>query len=233
MKGDFTYQFDYAAVTIEKGEIFDLIQLPSLLQISLSPTINEVLENLSGFKNIKGGFTLKETRAISAKDESIAIEDLTFQVGNSINFFLRNSQFVAVFICTAGFEIEKLSSLFKKKGDLLKSYICDLVGNLLVEKAMNLIQKELGAMAISKGYFLTNRYSPGYCEWNVADQHKLFSLLPTGFCNVTLNSSSLMSPMKSISGIIGIGKKVKFHKHSCGTCKSIHCSYRVKMYVNH
>ena len=135
---------------------------------------------------------------------------------------------MAVFVCTAGEGIEQLIARYKKEGELLKSYISDLAGTLLVEKAMDLIQQKLGDQIIPKGLFLTNRYSPGYCDWDTSEQHRLFSLLPKGFCGVTLNTSALMSPMKSISGIIGIGKKVKFHRHDCRACKSTRCIYRTE-----
>jgi hypothetical protein len=43
----------------------------------------------------------------------------------------------------------------------------------------------------------------------VAEQHKLFSLLPPGICGITLSDSALMHPIKSVSGITGIGKHCK------------------------
>ena len=48
-----------------------------------------------------------------------------------------------------------------------------------------------------EGLRITNSYSPGYCGWNVSEQHALFSLLPEGFCGVRLCESGLMLPIKS------------------------------------
>ena len=73
---------------------------------------------------------------------------------------------------------------------------------------------------------ITNRYSPGYCTWNVEEQHKLFSLFPEGCCGISLSSSSLMDPIKSISGIIGIGAGVEYQDYTCEICPMRDCQFR-------
>jgi hypothetical protein len=60
----------------------------------------------------------------------------------------------------------------------------------------------------------------------MAEQNKLFSFLPEGFCGVTLSESALMIPLKSISGVIGIGKEVMFNQYSCSDCNDANCIYR-------
>ncbi|MHB8579979.1 MAG: vitamin B12 dependent-methionine synthase activation domain-containing protein [Ignavibacteriaceae bacterium] len=79
---------------------------------------------------------------------------------------------------------------------------------------------------LKRGMKITNRYSPGYCNWNVSEQHLFFSLLPQNFCGITLTESSLMLPVKSISGIIGIGSNVKYSKYFCDKCGVKDCTYR-------
>jgi len=75
---------------------------------------------------------------------------------------------------------------------------------------------------------MSNRYSPGYCNWNVAEQHKLFKLLPKDFCGVSLTESVLMQPIKSISGFIGVGEKIKYHHYKCKFCTQKQCIYKSK-----
>jgi hypothetical protein len=75
---------------------------------------------------------------------------------------------------------------------------------------------------------ITNRYSPGYCNWSVSEQKLLFSFLPDGFCGIKLNDSALMTPIKSISGIIGIGQNVKMNEYNCNHCGVKDCTYRSK-----
>ena len=75
-------------------------------------------------------------------------------------------------------------------------------------------------------YKTTNRYSPGYCGWNVSDQQKLFALLPKNFCGVSLNENSMMLPVKSISAVIGIGKTVEKKDYQCSICDVEFCYKR-------
>jgi cobalamin-dependent methionine synthase I len=95
--------------------------------------------------------------------------------------------------------------------EMLHGYIYHIYGSLAVENAMELIQNNLKFEMAKTGSEISNRYSPGYCRWTVAEQKKLFSLLPPEFCGITLSDSCLMQPIKSISGFIGIGPKIR-HK---------------------
>ena len=79
---------------------------------------------------------------------------------------------------------------------------------------------------IVDGCNITNRYSPGYCGWDVAQQKELFSLFTSVFDFVRLGDSCLMNPIKSVSGIIGIGKDVKYNNYTCRICDSHNCLYK-------
>jgi cobalamin-dependent methionine synthase I len=46
------------------------------------------------------------------------------------------------------------------------------------------------------------RYSPGYCGWHVSGQKKLFEFLQPAEIGITLLESFLMTPLKSISGVL-------------------------------
>jgi hypothetical protein len=60
----------------------------------------------------------------------------------------------------------------------------------------------------------------------VEEQKKLFSFLPKEFCGVSLTDSALMIPIKSISGIIGVGKNVEYKQYFCDTCGRKDCTYK-------
>jgi hypothetical protein len=64
----------------------------------------------------------------------------------------------------------------------------------------------------------TNSYSPGYCGWHVREQKQLFSLLPDNPCGIKLNNSRLMHPVKSVSGIIGLGIGIEQTPYACEIC---------------
>jgi len=68
--------------------------------------------------------------------------------------------------------------------------------------------------------------SPGYCGWDVEDQHRLFDLLGEGFLDVHLTDAALMVPLKSVSGVIGIGAGAEWHDYPCATCPEEGCPTR-------
>jgi hypothetical protein len=91
---------------------------------------------------------------------------------------------------------------------------------------MDRLQEALADQLGERGIRITNRYSPGYCEWHVSEQQKLFRLLPAGYCGVSLTDSSLMRPIKTVSGFIGVGPEVRRNAYTCGLCELQDCLYR-------
>lgn len=186
-----------------------------------------VLDELEGFSDaigIEGGFLFKN---IDMREDELAvyIDDHKYEVGKAVFKLFRNSTSVAAFICTAGEQISKRSQTLMAKGDLLEGYVVDVIGNEVVERAMDKVHAEINSVAKDLGCKVTNRYSPGYCDWHVKEQHMLFSYFPDGFCNVKLSDSALMSPIKSLSGFIGVGKDVSYKEYTCHLCQSANCLY--------
>jgi len=87
------------------------------------------------------------------------------------------------------------------------------------------VHNEIRKVAEDNRVKITNRFSPGYCQWYVSEQSKLFSLMPEDRLTVKLSDSSLMNPVKSVSGIIGIGEKVIFRDHDCLQCGMKDCIF--------
>ncbi len=74
-------------------------------------------------------------------------------------------------------------------------------------------------------------YSPGYCGWNISGQKNLFEYLNPERIGITLNSTYLMTPLKSVSGLLAAGKK-EIHLFDinfsfCRTCKNPSCKERM------
>jgi cobalamin-dependent methionine synthase I len=113
-----------------------------------------------------------------------------------------------------------------KSGDLLRGSVYDVIGSEVVEAAAAMMQEELRKEVAVCGMKITNRFSPGYCGWDVAEQHKLFSFFNDNFCGIILTESALMNPVKSVSGLIGIGEHVRYVPYQCHLCDDRNCIYR-------
>ncbi len=152
----------------------------------------------------------------------------TFHLGKIVTAALEKSNRIALFIGTCGNKVEDYSRQLMKEGHALEGYIVDLIGSEIAENIAEYIHKEVENDMASQGLKITNRYSPGYCKWPVSDQQQLFRLLGESNCGVNLTDSSLMIPVKSVSGIIGIGQEVENAGYSCDICETDHCIYRDK-----
>lgn len=194
--------------------------------------IDEVLAEAPQHCDIKGGYTIRENIHVDKTTRTLRIEDVSFQVMRIITNQLKKSEHAALFVCTAGAGIGEWSKKLMKEGDLMMGYVVDVVGSETVDGAMDIIQKRLEENMMNNGLHITERYSPGYCDWQVSEQQKLFSFFPDQFCGISLSPSSLMYPIKSISGVIGIGKDVKRNGYACNMCDLENCIYRDKRHVH-
>lgn len=192
----------------------------------LVESIEDVLENGHALCKIEGGYKIISSVHFDRKSYSLMVDCQSFNVKKVVFQQLRKVESIALFACTAGNEIVNRSRELMKEGELLKGYVYDVFGSLVVEEAMDRVQNTLRSKMQEEGLRITNRYSPGYCGWDVSEQKKLFSLLPKNFCGIKLTDSCLMHPIKSVSGIIGIGKSAKFNQYTCNLCDEEDCLYR-------
>jgi hypothetical protein len=158
--------------------------------------------------------------------EQISIENFSFQTGRTIKKMLAGSETYVFLIATVGPGPETLARELLEKGEFLEGYIADLVASALVESVANQVQDQIRQVADQSGLKITNRYCPGYCKWDVSEQQNLFKLFPENCCGITLGDSSLMSPIKSISAVMGLGSSVAYREYTCEICSMKECLYR-------
>jgi hypothetical protein len=188
--------------------------------------VSQALHEAESLCEIRGAFHFSENIEFSANNNHILVGGLEFGTGKTVTKELRNATSAAFFICTAGEGISRRSQDLLKCDNPVLGYVFDLLGSMIVESATDLLQAEIKQMALSEGLQITNRYSPGYCKWSVADQHKLFSFFPPNCCGIRLTDSALMHPIKSVSGIIGLGADVSFREYTCNLCSQVDCFHR-------
>jgi hypothetical protein len=159
---------------------------------------------------------------------SIEINNTTFETGKMITHYLYGMEKCCIFATTAGIEYDTYKKQLREKGDIPEEFIADAIGSVIAEACVNALAGEL-AEAVANDYTCTYPYSPGYCNWKLTEQPLLFSLLPDTPCGITLTESCLMVPIKSITGIIGIGKNIKRKKYACDICEMKDCFKRKKV----
>jgi hypothetical protein len=147
----------------------------------------------------------------------------SLRCGSKIARQILGSEYFALFITTAGNSFDAWIKNKGTGGDVLAEYLCSSIGSVIADKVADLIQEEIRIGASNEGRGITNRYSPGYCSWNIRGQKGIFDLLPSQKIGVELMPSFLMKPIKSVSGIIGIGKDKVPGPYMCDMCNMTNC----------
>jgi hypothetical protein len=224
-----TLQFDFKDLNLTVSQIENIIGFNEDDDREfVTDLIEELLKESEEISRIKAQYSIFHDVKFNNENKSVEIKNVVFDIKKIVFNQIKKSDSVAIFLCTAGEEIGIRSRKAMQERDMLRGYIYDVIGSEAVEATADLMQDDLEKAAKSIGLKITNRYSPGYCDWNVAEQHKLFELMPDNFCGIRLTDSALMDPEKSVSGIIGIGENVRFNPYTCGMCDMKDCIYRKK-----
>ncbi|MCE5332646.1 MAG: hypothetical protein LLF95_10990 [Bacteroidales bacterium] len=222
-----SYHFTFTEVAPTIAEVLDFLQSSDLEEEHPAVVfIRDILDELNFNTGITGGYVIKEIENLNIRTGKIGIENTELNLGRQICGYIKESTHIALFLCTAGEDFTRMTNALNEQGDIMEAYILDTIGSLTVERAMDKIQKHLLQSLLSERLKISNRYSPGYCNWPLTDQEILFDLIGQNPTGIMLNDSCLMTPRKSISGIIGLGKNLKHHEYGCKICTNNTCIYR-------
>jgi len=234
MDFDKVYCFDlsFDELNLTKDIIAESIGYPNgTIPHSVIEIIEQQLLSAKKFSSIKAGYLICKDFSFTYQKDKFELNTKVFNIGRIIGSQLKNSDNVILFAASAGnyFEIESKKEF--DKGNSLEGLIIDTIGSELVEKACVWVEQKLRDYFANEEINLTNRYSPGYCDWSVEEQFKLFSFLPNNFCGISLTETAMMIPLKSISGVMGYGKNVKNTEYPCNVCGMEYC-YKRKVTSN-
>ncbi len=116
---------------------------------------------------------------------------------------------LALFATTLGDPVSaKIQELFKEN-DPATACILDGIASERAETAATLLADAFLDSLLQKGEVDSEvrvlPYSPGYCGWHITGQQILFAFLNPQRIDISLNASCLMSPLKSVSGVLVVG----------------------------
>ncbi len=223
------YSFSFSELAINSSDVATLLGYPDgILPEPFAEYLSEAMNRAENFSDIRGAVHYVNDVSFPEEKGLFTVHGTVFNVGKTVAHELRNSESVVLFVCTAGKEISDLAQNLLIGDNPVLGYVYDVLGSVAVEAVSTRIHQNIREMANPSGELISNRYSPGYCQWSVADQHKLFSFFPEKCCGISLTDSALMYPIKSISGIIGKGKKVRYRQYTCDLCNLTDCFYRTR-----
>ena len=150
-------------------------------------------------------------------------------VGKSIVKHLNGCEKVICMAATVGTAIEREITKKFERGEYLASVLLDAAATCAVEQAADAMEKNFAATFAKNGYKMRWRFSPGYGDWNLTEQEKLFKICGAEQIGISLTPAFMLEPRKSVTAIIGLNKEQGTRNRgqgTCATCDNIDCLAR-------
>jgi hypothetical protein len=138
--------------------------------------------------------------------QNVCLEGGIVFSSKAVSYALSDCRWASIYVATIGIGLEEQVSEMMKRGKRLEALILDAVGSEAAVQLSHELQHATKGIAGAEGCRATIKYSPGYCDWDLSQQRILFGVIDTTSLGVVLTESCMMVPIKSVSGIIGIGK---------------------------
>jgi len=125
---------------------------------------------------------------------------------------LRGCSEIYMFAATIGAAFDRMLQTTRVRS-MAEAAILQAIGATGVEYVCDTLNQRLKKEAESEGYFAKPRYSPGFGDFPLENQIGFFRILnPSVHAGITLKDNLIMAPEKSVTALIGIGKKSEFTK---------------------
>lgn len=172
--------------------------------------------------------------AIIKESSKSEFDEIYFGEGNNADDgilpnIVKNAEKLFLFAATIGEAVtSEINKHFDQKEFPIGSFL-DSGASLATDNIADFLEMKLQDKT-------TFSYSPGYCGWHISGQKKLFQFLEPDKIGITLNDSYLMTPLKSISGVLVSGpSEIHIFKNNfsfCSDCKTYSCKNRMKSIIN-
>ncbi len=143
---------------------------------------------------------------------------------------LQGAPWLVCFVATIGPDLDRRIDELMQRGKVADAYVADAMGSGAIESVADQFHNDFSERLANLGQSVSLRFSPGYCDWSVAEQFKLFSLLDHEKIGVDLSDSHLMAPRKSISAVFGIFNRkaasITANDNPCRRCGKTDCIAR-------
>jgi hypothetical protein len=193
------------------------------LPTRISSLIDEYIDNVHCLIEPSYAYVIRDIERVQGS--TVAIEgSITFE-NQVIARLLEQCHEVAVFLVTIGKHLEDTAERLASDGLMVQAAVLDAIGSNAVDRVADLVQSKIRGAASTLGLGSSRRFSPGYCDWDIDGQSRVFQAVDGDALGIRLTERCLMMPRKSISAIIGIGPadgNVEGY-NPCKTCNKERC----------
>jgi len=193
------------------------------LSARISSLVDEYVENAYHLIDPFYSYVIRDIELIQGS--IIIVEDSIIFESKIIARLLKQCCKVAVLLATIGQHLEETVAQLLQDGLMLQATVLDAIGTDAVEKVTDLAQDRIAEVADAQELVISQRFSPGYCDWDLEQQKMIFKAVNSDVVGIHLTDGCLMIPQKSISGIIGLGHSSSNveNYNPCKVCRKRDC----------
>jgi hypothetical protein len=160
----------------------------------------------------------QQLKILSCTHEQVRLEGGHIISGKTITGLLGPAEHAVIVVCTIGPMLETFVSEILSEDPVL-GLALDGLGSAAIETLAEEVCAYFGKQADLEGLQATIPLGPGVDGWPVErGQNQIFEIVEAQEIGVTLTSSSMMTPQKSLSMVIGLGKHVDSSGKVCDYC---------------
>jgi hypothetical protein len=184
--------------------------------------------------------SLAEPRGIVAEVSLSEFERIYEGEGNNqlpapLPGIVRKADGLALFAATVGEAVSSAIDELFQRNDPATACMLDGIASERAEAATTLLAQSFRAELLQQERVDEQAralsYSPGYCGWHITGQKALFARLGPERIGISLSETCLMSPIKSVSGVLVVGP-LQIHEFEnnfdfCLDCATWECRARI------
>jgi hypothetical protein len=199
------------------------------LNSDLKEVIDEEISQAYSLLETKGIYRLLSLKSISPEGVIFTESGYQFSVNTNVIKFLENAEYLLLAVVTIGPKMEQSVKENFNQNQYLRAMVRDAIGTVAVKTAGQWLNHYIEERSLQEGFELSRYFEPGSGDWGIQEQMKIFQILQPEKIGVTLNSSYMMQPAKSLSWIRGMGHNL-IHSYrdefSCQYCLLENCLFR-------
>lgn len=221
----YMYSLKPDEVEITKKEVYRYLGYGKVYPSDdVSALIDECIVEFNKFVGYKACYTKTD---IKVNEESETVDFGFIKVkSHSLILNLSGCKSAYIFAATTGAMAERLITK-QNRISALKGIVTDAIGSASIEDFCDMLNKMLADTVAKSGKFLRPRFSCGYGDFPLECQPQILSFLDTGRkISLNVTDSLMMTPVKSVTAVVGISDTSVSCRTGCIGCDKVDCQYR-------
>jgi len=167
------------------------------------------------FEDIRPMCVIQSIGIKNITDEEVELEDGSVLHGTLPPVLLAESSEVIAFVTT----LRKRNESVAAEDSMISEFFVDAWSSAIISSADSWLLNEIRRTMRKKGLFATISWCPGQNNFPMINQRNIFEILKPEELGVQLTKSYMISPVKSVAGIVGLARSEDTRRlNACNFC---------------